>query len=77
MLESRGRTKACYGEEPERSVISGAISDLARSIAWNGMVLLKNDNDTLPAITSSTVALVGEFAKDPACIDGGSASCNL
>ncbi|EUC40256.1 glycoside hydrolase family 3 protein [Bipolaris oryzae ATCC 44560] len=65
MLELRDRTRACHSEELERSVISEATGDLARSIACSSMVLLENENCTLPVATSSTVALVGEFAKDP------------
>lgn len=75
MLELRDRTRACHSQEPERSVISEATGVLAREIACSGMVLLKNENNTLPAPPSSTVALIGEFARDPVGTGGGSASC--
>jgi beta-glucosidase len=75
MLELRDRISTCQSTEPERSVISEATGDLAREIACSGMVLLKNNNSTLPATTRSTVALIGEFAQDPVCTGGGSASC--
>lgn len=52
---------------------------IAREIAAGGMVLLKNDNNTLP-ITSEKykkIAVIGEFAKDPLINGQGSAEVRV
>lgn len=76
MLELRGRTRACHGTATEGSEISQETGKLAREIAHNGMVLLKNEKNTLPLAKSTSVALIGEFASKPVFTGGGSASCN-
>ena len=48
---------------------------IARKIAADGMVMLKNDNDTLPLTSKKykKIAVVGEFAKSPLIAGQGSA----
>lgn len=75
MLELRDRTRACHREEAERSEIREETGNLAREIARDGMVLLKNESGALPVGKTATVALIGEFSKDPVITGGGSASC--
>jgi beta-glucosidase len=75
MLELRDRTKACHGNHSERSEVTAEASELAREIARSGMVLLKNKQATLPIANAASVALIGEFARDPVFTGGGSASC--
>lgn len=75
MLDLRDRTIACHAQNPERSEISLEANALAREIANSGMVLLKNDSNTLPIPQTARVALIGGFAKDPVFTGGGSASC--
>ena len=45
---------------------------LARKVAGEGAVLLKNEGDLLPLASSAKVALIGEFAKSPRYQGGGS-----
>lgn len=76
MLELRNRRRGCHGEGPERSDIDEETNQLAREIATGGIVLLKNE-DALPINTARppSIALIGEFARDPVFTGGGSASC--
>ena len=77
MLELRDRTKASHGDEAERSEISDETNKIARELAAGGIVLLKNEESTLPLSTSRpiNVAVIGEFAHEPVVTGGGSASC--
>ncbi|KAJ4304478.1 hypothetical protein N0V90_000004 [Kalmusia sp. IMI 367209] len=75
MLELRDRTRACHSDGPERSDIREETGEIAHEIARDGMVLLKNEGGALPIQKSATVALIGEFAKEPVITGGGSASC--
>ncbi|KAH6705515.1 thermostable beta-glucosidase B [Verticillium dahliae] len=79
MLELRDRTKACHGISTEKSIVNEKTNRLAWELAASGIVLLKNEQQALPLdLTQSsadTVAVIGEFARDPVITGGGSASC--
>lgn len=75
MLKIRAQTRSCQNEGPEKSEIREETAKIAREIAQNGMVLLKNEGGALPIKDGAAVALIGEFAKDPVITGGGSASC--
>ncbi|MCB2213829.1 glycoside hydrolase family 3 C-terminal domain-containing protein [bacterium] len=49
---------------------------LAREVAGEGAVLLKNENRLLPLIDSARVALIGRFAKHPRYQGAGSSQMN-
>lgn len=53
-----------------------AHHDLARRIAEEGIVLLKNENQTLPIPETAKVALLGHFAKKPRFQGTGSSLTN-
>lgn len=50
--------------------------DIAKSIALKTMVLLKNDNKTLPLKTTQKIAYIGEYAMKPRFQGGGSSHIN-
>lgn len=50
--------------------------DLARQVATESAVLLKNDQDILPLTTESKIAFIGEFASKPRYQGGGSSHIN-
>lgn len=66
----------------ERSAIPGGHVDmdahhtLARRLAGESAVLLKNDNSTLPLADGLQIAVVGEFAVTPRFQGGGSSHIN-
>ncbi|RKK80201.1 putative beta-glucosidase I [Fusarium oxysporum] len=78
LLNLRNRTQAAQSEGPEKSEIIQETNDIARKLAQEGIVLLKNENQTLPlpAATSLRIGVVGEYAKKAVFTGGGSASCN-
>ncbi|AIQ51519.1 glycoside hydrolase family 3 C-terminal domain-containing protein [Paenibacillus sp. FSL R7-0331] len=49
---------------------------LARQVARESMVLLKNEDNLLPLAKSGTIAIIGEFAKKPRYQGGGSSHVN-
>jgi len=49
---------------------------LAREAAGRSIVLLKNDNATLPLMTSQTIAVLGTFAEQPRYQGAGSSQIN-
>lgn len=53
-----------------------AHHELARRVAEEGVVLLKNDNQTLPIPANAKIALLGHFAKKPRYQGGGSSLTN-
>ena len=53
-----------------------AHHDLARRVAEEGIVLLKNENQTLPIVENAKIALLGHFAKKPRYQGGGSSLTN-
>ncbi|KAI1059668.1 hypothetical protein LB506_009017 [Fusarium annulatum] len=78
LLDLRNRTQAAQSEGPEKSDIIQETNDVARQLAQEGIVLLKNEGQTLPLPASSglRIGVVGEYAKKAVFTGGGSASCN-
>lgn len=76
LLGLRDRTKESHSDEPERSEISEETNKVARDVAAEGIVLLKNTNNILPLDVSKSnkIAMIGEFATSPVVTGGGSAS---
>jgi beta-glucosidase len=76
MLTLIEKTIATHSSEPEQSVIDEHTNLLARRIASEGIVLVKNENNTLPLAlkTAPKIALVGASATNPPIGGGGSAS---
>ncbi|KAH7240247.1 glycoside hydrolase superfamily [Fusarium redolens] len=60
-------------EKPERSVEDPERLEFITSIAADGMVLLKNDNNILPLSPKVSVAVIGHHALHPSIGGGGSA----
>lgn len=75
MLEVRERTKPSHRDDPQFSEPNEETIKVIRDLAVGGIVLLKNENETLP-IKAQKIALIGEFANSPVVTGGGSASCN-
>ncbi len=50
--------------------------EFARKVATEGIVLLKNENNTLPIKNVSSIAIVGKMAKEPRFQGGGSSLIN-
>ncbi|KAL2787803.1 glycoside hydrolase superfamily [Aspergillus keveii] len=79
-LELRNRTRESHADADaeEYSEIDEATNQTARKLAEGGIILLKNENATLPldAGASTRLAVIGEFARDAVVTGGGSASCN-
>lgn len=70
------RTSASHTQEEERSVINEEANSLARQVASEGIVLLKNKRNILPlnlANKNSKLAVIGPFALNPPIGGGGSA----
>ncbi|MFC0268131.1 glycoside hydrolase family 3 C-terminal domain-containing protein [Kushneria aurantia] len=63
-------------EDDSVGVDHEAHHQLARRVARESMVLLKNDNALLPLAANAEVALIGEFAKRPRYQGGGSSHVN-
>ena len=53
-----------------------AHHQLAREVARESMVLLKNEDNILPLKKEGTVAVIGGFAKQPRYQGGGSSHIN-
>ncbi|KAM0231181.1 hypothetical protein ACHAP5_011167 [Fusarium lateritium] len=75
-LHLRNQTRAALEFTEERSELDEQTNQLAREVATSGMVLLKNDNNTLPIkpSQSSRIAIIGQYATEPVITGGGSAS---
>ncbi|KAF4343807.1 alpha-L-rhamnosidase A [Fusarium beomiforme] len=78
LLNLRNRTRAAQSEGEEKSVIIDETNNIALQLAQEGIVLLKNENETLPlsGSTGLKVGVIGEYAKRAVFTGGGSASCN-
>ncbi|MFI9456338.1 glycoside hydrolase family 3 C-terminal domain-containing protein [Amycolatopsis sp. NPDC052450] len=61
---------------PSGGVDPGEQHRVAKEVAADCAVLLKNDRDTLPLATRTAVAVVGEFAANPRFQGGGSSHVN-
>ncbi|RSN26186.1 glycosyl hydrolase [Amycolatopsis sp. WAC 01416] len=61
---------------PSGDVDPGEQHRVAKEVAADCAVLLKNDRDTLPLTTRSAVAVIGEFAANPRFQGGGSSHVN-
>lgn len=72
-LEWRGRIGE-PSDHDEASVDRSEHRELARSAAAASMVLVKNEDSTLPLDASATVALIGPGVAETAMLGGGSAS---
>lgn len=64
--------KSEAGRKPDAKCDLEAAHKLARKIAGNSMVLLKNDGCFLPLEKSDRIAFIGAFAKNPRVQGGGS-----
>lgn len=62
--------KYCNSERAKTEIYNSANRDAARSIASQSMVLLKNDNQTLPLKATGTVAVIGPLADNPENMPG-------
>ncbi|KAL9562632.1 hypothetical protein ACKAV7_013196 [Fusarium commune] len=60
-------------EKPEQSVEDPERLEFITSIAAEGMVLLKNDNNILPLPSNASAAVIGHHALHPSIGGGGSA----
>jgi len=67
--------RAGSGEKQARLDIAQQ-DDLARKIAEESIVLLKNEGDVLPLNTSQKIAVIGEFAQNPRFQGEGSSMIN-
>ncbi|MGE6598381.1 glycoside hydrolase family 3 C-terminal domain-containing protein [Bacillus proteolyticus] len=66
-----------YDNQLENVVYSkDAHHQLAREVASESMVMLKNEDSILPLKKEGTVAIIGEFAKQPRYQGGGSSHIN-
>ncbi|NEA36937.1 glycoside hydrolase family 3 C-terminal domain-containing protein [Streptomyces sp. SID13031] len=62
--------------EPAASSTAELV-ELARIVAQQSIVLLRNERNTLPLARTGTVALIGEFAEKPRFQGGGSSNVNV
>ncbi|MGY1680994.1 glycoside hydrolase family 3 C-terminal domain-containing protein [Geodermatophilus sp. SYSU D01176] len=65
-----------YVGPPADGFDAAAHHALARELAAECAVLLRNEGGTLPLAPGTRVALVGEFARAPRCQGGGSSNVN-
>ena len=63
-----------YKEYPKDVILSDEHIALAREVATKGMVLLKNENNTLPVAKGSKIAVVGRYADKINTGDHGSSN---
>ncbi|CAH1207416.1 Thermostable beta-glucosidase B [Paenibacillus auburnensis] len=68
--------KSVEGRRKDASFDAEAHHALAREVARESMVLLKNEDHVLPLSKSGTIAIIGEFAKKPRYQGGGSSHVN-
>lgn len=63
-----------YKKQPESVILSKEHTDLAREAAAKGMVLLKNENKTLPLKDGKKIAVIGRYANKRNTGDHGSSN---
>lgn len=63
-----------YKKQPQSVILSKEHTDLARETATKGMVLLKNENKTLPIPAGKKIAVVGRYANKRNTGDHGSSN---
>lgn len=68
--------KAVSQRKPGTEIDLGQQHHMARKLAREAMVLLKNDGDLLPIKGSKKVAFIGKFAAEPRYQGGGSSHIN-
>ena len=68
--------KAVSQRRPETEIDLGQQHHIARKLAREAMVLLKNDGDLLPIKGNRKVAFIGQFAAKPRYQGGGSSHIN-
>ena len=68
--------KAVTQRAPETEIDLGQQHHMARRLAREAMVLLKNDGDLLPIRGNKKVAFIGQFAAKPRYQGGGSSHIN-
>ena len=64
--------RAVDSKKPNSTFDKKAHHELAREVARESMVLLKNEDNILPLKKQGTIALIGAFAKEPRFQGGGS-----
>ena len=64
--------RAVDSKRPNTTFDKKAHHELAREVARESMVLLKNEDNILPLKKQGTIALIGAFAKEPRFQGGGS-----
>lgn len=64
--------RAVDSKKPNATFDKKAHHELAREVARESMVLLKNEDNILPLKKQGTIALLGAFAKEPRFQGGGS-----
>lgn len=75
VLEMTVRTNSFKGHKPEENPDLKAHAEISRRSALEGIVLLKNDNHTLPMVSGKAVDLYGVASYD--FISGGTGSGNV
>lgn len=68
--------KAIDNKKENATYDKGKHHSLAREVARECMVLLKNEDDILPLKKEGTIALIGDFARNPRFQGGGSSHIN-
>ena len=74
ILRAMLRTLPKLKKHPESVILSKEHTDLAREVASKGMVLLKNDKNTLPIRSDAKIAVVGRYADKINVGDHGSSN---
>ncbi|MEK3713572.1 glycoside hydrolase family 3 C-terminal domain-containing protein [Paenibacillus sp. FSL R7-0333] len=68
--------KSVENRNPQAVFNADKHHHLAREVARESMVLLKNEGGILPLVKSGRIAVIGEFAKQPRYQGGGSSHVN-
>ncbi|MGL1892273.1 MAG: glycoside hydrolase family 3 C-terminal domain-containing protein [Spirochaetaceae bacterium] len=68
--------KSEEAKKPDFNYDKDVHNELARKVAGNSAVLLKNSNNFLPLINTENILIVGEFAKTPRYQGAGSSFIN-